>query len=80
VARTSIHLVELEPNDQLVLCTDGLTDMVEHTEIAAVLQQSSTPQAACDELIRRALENGGKDNVTVVIAHVSDGPDKESEP
>jgi protein phosphatase len=70
-ARATIHLVELEPNDQLLLCTDGLTDMVRHEDMVAELRKHSTPQAACDQLIRRALENGGKDNVTVVIARVS---------
>lgn len=63
-----IHQFEIEPGDQLLLCTDGLTDMVADQEIATILHQSLTPQAACDKLISAALENGGKDNVTVIVA------------
>ena len=63
-----IHLVRFEPTDQLLLCTDGLTDMVADDAIAEQLSRREPPQAACDELIRMALENGGHDNVTAVLA------------
>jgi len=75
MARATIHHVELEPNDQLLLCTDGLNDMVSDEDIAAELQQHVNPQAACDSLVRRALENGGRDNVTVVLAIASEVAD-----
>ena len=63
-----IHQLSLSPGDQLLLCTDGLTDMVGDDEIARILQESASPQAACDRLIETALDQGGKDNVTVVMA------------
>src|SRR6476659_7992529 len=63
-----IHQLQIGLGDQLVLCTDGLTDMVADEDIATVLQETSGPQAACDKLVTAALENGGKDNVTVVVA------------
>jgi protein phosphatase len=63
-----IHHVRIEAGDRLLLCTDGLTDMVDNYAISRVLQQHPSPQDACDQLIARALENGGKDNVTVLVA------------
>lgn len=66
-----IHHIEFAPSDQLLLCSDGLHDMVNDDGIAAVLRQSANPQAACDALVAAALANGGKDNVTVVVASVS---------
>ncbi len=63
-----IHQIEFGPGDQLLLCTDGLSDMVSDDALAQQLQRRAKPQAACDALVSRALENGGKDNVTVVLA------------
>lgn len=56
----------LERGDWLLLCTDGLTDLVDDQEIASVIQHAANPQAACDQLVQLALDRGGKDNVTVV--------------
>jgi protein phosphatase len=54
--------------DQLLLCTDGLTEMVNREAIASILGSAATAEEACQALVDRALENGGKDNVTVVLA------------
>ena len=67
-----IHQLEIAPGDQLLLCTDGLTDMVPDREIATIMKQSSSPQSACDELVGAALEYGGKDNVTVILASAAE--------
>lgn len=66
-----IHYVEIAPGDQLLLCTDGLSDMVRDDEIAASLRQAANPQAACDALVNLALDGGGEDNITVVLARAS---------
>jgi serine/threonine protein phosphatase PrpC len=58
----------LTDGDRLLLCTDGLTEMVEDGEIAAVLRRMDEPDETCQALVDRALEEGGKDNVTVVLA------------
>ena len=50
------------------MCSDGLTDMVDDDAIRAVLVQGHASQEACRRLIDLALERGGKDNVTVVVA------------
>jgi protein phosphatase len=63
-----IYLLAIAPGDKLLLCTDGLTEMVDDNEIATILRQAPAPQAACDQLIRAALDHGGIDNVTAVVA------------
>jgi serine/threonine protein phosphatase PrpC len=63
-----VHRVGLEAGDILLLCTDGLTGMLPDNQIGAVLQTSATAEAASQELVRLANEQGGKDNVTAVVA------------
>lgn len=58
---------ELADGDRLLACTDGLTDMVDDATIEQLLREHEQPEAACQALIDRALENGGRDNVTVVV-------------
>ena len=58
----------LADQDQLLLCTDGLTDMVDTRTIGAILQSAVSANDACQALVSQALQNGGKDNVTVVLA------------
>ena len=62
--------------DQLLLCTDGLTDMVDDTEIELVLNSATSAKSACRSLIDLALDNGGRDNVTVIVARYSIPPVK----
>jgi protein phosphatase len=69
-ARPDSHFMRLKPGDQMLVCTDGLTDMVPESSIAAALDDSPNAQAACDALIKLALDAGGKDNVTAVLARV----------
>ena len=66
------HVV-MEDGDQLLLCSDGLTDMVSDADIASILAHPSAPQVRCQELIDAALNAGGKDNVTVVLGKYSIG-------
>jgi len=67
-ARPDVYHLRLQAGDQLLLCTDGLTDMVSHERIAKCLDESTSAQHACDNLIELALAAGGKDNVTAVLA------------
>lgn len=66
-----VHRIQLADGDRLLLCTDGLTDMVNEDEIAKVLQQRTAPDDACRTLVELALDHGGRDNVTVVLADCS---------
>ena len=54
--------------DQLLLCSDGLTEMVDTATIATTLTSAPSAAAACDQLVTAALKNGGRDNVTVALA------------
>jgi serine/threonine protein phosphatase PrpC len=59
----------MKPDDALLLCTDGLTDLVTSDEILEVMRtHAADPQAAAERLVGTALARGGKDNVSVVIA------------
>jgi protein phosphatase len=58
----------LADGDQLLLCTDGLTDMVDIEVISSVLRQAASAEEACQGLLAAALKNGGKDNVTIALA------------
>ena len=57
----------LEDGDQLLLCSDGLTEMIADEAIARVLAAPGPSAEACQRLVDLALEAGGKDNVTVVL-------------
>lgn len=61
-----------EVGDRYMLCSDGLSDVVDDEAIEATLRDFTDPQAAADELVRLALEGGGPDNVTVVVGDVSE--------
>ena len=65
------HDYVLEDRDQLLLCTDGLTDMVADDEIETVLTTSDSAQSACRSLVNLALSSGGHDNITAIVARYS---------
>jgi len=64
----SISILDLAAGDALLLCSDGLTKHVADDAISAVLASPATPETACRTLVDAALEGGGSDNVTVVVA------------
>jgi protein phosphatase len=66
--RVEFHHLHLSDGDQLLLCTDGLTDMVPDAETVRVLEQHTGAEQAVQSLVDLALERGGRDNVTVVLA------------
>lgn len=63
-----VERFHLSDGDQLLLCTDGLSEMVPDDSIAAVLTQADSAASACQSLVDLALAAGGKDNVTTVLA------------
>jgi len=64
--RAELHKLDLEPGDSILLCSDGLSEMVSDARIAAVLQDEQEPQRACERLVAEANEKGGNDNITVI--------------
>lgn len=57
----------LQPSTTLLLCSDGLTDMITSATITSILNRNSNLEEKTEALIHAALEAGGKDNVTVVL-------------
>jgi PPM family protein phosphatase len=68
--------LDLQPGDQLLMCSDGLTGVVEDRVIAELLDRTADPDAAVEELVRLANQAGGPDNITVVLLRYED-PDAE---
>jgi protein phosphatase len=66
-----VQRFRLLAGDQLLLCTDGLTEMVADDVIASVLLEAGSVQSACETLIDLALAGGGTDNITVLLARFS---------
>jgi serine/threonine protein phosphatase PrpC len=66
-----IRHLRLMEGDRLLLCSDGLTDMVSETEVAEVMRSTVGSGEACQTLLNLALQKGGKDNITVVLARYS---------
>lgn len=64
----AVGLIDLEPGDVLLLCTDGLTKHLPDQRLREVLAQSLSAEAMCRQLVHEALEAGGDDNVTVIVA------------
>ncbi len=65
------HETDFGPGDGLLLCSDGLTDLLTRAQIMAVLQQPISLDEQADELIGQANQAGGTDNITVVLARNS---------
>ena len=57
---------ELEEGDILILCSDGLTNMITDEEILRVISSEASLEQKSDELIGIALENGGLDNISLI--------------
>jgi protein phosphatase len=66
-----LHEHQVLAGDLYLLCSDGLSDMVQDTEIVKILRQRPVSQKMADDLVEKANENGGKDNITVVLAQAS---------
>lgn len=62
-----IHRKRLLPDSYLLICSDGLWNMVSNKEILEIVQASPLPQEACEKLVALANTHGGTDNITVTI-------------
>lgn len=61
---------DIKKGDIFLLCSDGLYDMVSDKEIKDILLNNSVRNEKCRQLVKRALENGGKDNITLILAQI----------
>jgi PPM family protein phosphatase len=71
--KAEIHRLSVVDGDILLLCSDGLSDPVGDQAIAEILAETSDADEACNRLVDRALENGGPDNITAVVARYDFG-------
>jgi protein phosphatase len=71
-----VQTLRLNHGDTLLVCSDGLTDMVDDATIAAVLAEGQSATLACERLVDLALDAGGRDNVTLIVARYA-FPDSE---
>lgn len=62
-----IFEIEVENGDKLLLCSDGLTNMVEDYDIKKIVKDNDSIEDAVRELIKQANENGGKDNISAIL-------------
>ena len=69
--KVEVHKLHLEDGDRILLCSDGLTEMLPDDEINQALVAEREPEQACRRLVKRANEAGGRDNITVVVADFS---------
>jgi protein phosphatase len=65
-----LKMEKVKRGDIILLCSDGLHDMLSDLEIKNVLSKSYALKDKCNRLVAKALEMGGKDNVTVIVIQV----------
>ena len=73
-ADPDLFLLEGRPGDRYLICSDGVTAVLDDPQIRDVLSSASEPSAAVDRLIELANEGGGPDNITCIVADLVDGP------
>ncbi len=64
---TEIQTVQQQEGDYFLLCTDGLTNMLDDEEIKDIILNKISPQAILEELISEANKKGGEDNITLIV-------------
>lgn len=70
VAKPDFFEVELEEGDTVLMCSDGLTNMLEDETIEQIIRENEDPKTAADMLVKSANLNGGKDNIAIIIIKV----------
>ena len=68
--KIDVTVVTVEPQDRFILCSDGLIDEVSEEDIAEVLWRVRNPQECAERLVDMANNNGGSDNITVIVVDV----------
>ena len=65
--RTDFFTVELDEDDLVLMCTDGLTNMLEDDEILNVVESARDIVEMAESLVNAANEKGGRDNISVIL-------------
>jgi protein phosphatase len=74
-----VNLLQVQPRDRLLLCSDGLTGEVSENNINNYLSTAKTCEEAVEQLIETAKKNGGSDNITVIVVEELDRLSSENE-
>ena len=69
IVPTRVHM-KARDNDRFLICSDGVTDMVSDKEIETILRAEDTPKGAVKVLVDRAMQNGGRDNITAIVLDI----------
>jgi protein phosphatase len=70
---TEVHVYETKPGDTYLLCSDGLSDMVGDEDMQLTLTSlQANLQLAAEQLVQQANDNGGRDNISVILVRVKD--------
>ena len=64
-----VECFALKDGDTLLLCSDGLSNLLDEAEIKEILTANGSPDRTCARLVARANSNGGEDNITVIVIH-----------
>ena len=62
--------IDLKADSKILMCSDGLTNMLEDNDILSIVKKHADIEEAARELVARANENGGKDNISVIIVEL----------
>lgn len=71
--KVDLEELTVSEGDKLVLCSDGLSELVSEDEILLEIQSSNRPEIVCEELVNLANQRGGEDNITVIVAYLHQG-------
>lgn len=70
-AMPEVFIERIMPGDRLLLCSDGLHGMVEGWQLRRLMRSSRSPECVCKNLIGKANENGGRDNISAVFIRIT---------
>lgn len=78
VVELDLNEYSVEPGDLYLLCSDGLSDMVDDSRIAGIMNSTASLERKARDLVDGANAQGGRDNITVLLAHALAAPARQS--
>ena len=65
--QVDIYVMELKPGDLILMCSDGLSNMLEDEEMRMIIKRQRDIIEMAEQLVKAANDNGGKDNISVIL-------------